>query len=294
MKWLFSRRKNRESIKPEEPPNAAPKAAPKAQHFYTKDEIMNLQDDKKLLEIAKDQSELRDKRELAISRMKDQTPIFEMYRNHPGIVQLNEKSIWLCGLTDQRLIREIAVTEKRDQTLQKVAANKLKDPEMIKDCLLHCSFDIPARQALLKKLSPQALREVAEQSEISQNSEDALRMINDPKLLADYLIHRPKAPAWLLRQITDKALLKQISEESVNSNVRTEALKMLGGYVCTACGKLNLGEDVTCLCKYCRAENHDYVLIDNVVAHRDYESGERHRECTRCGKIIDMQTVYTM
>ncbi|MBQ4254318.1 MAG: hypothetical protein II712_05745, partial [Erysipelotrichaceae bacterium] len=111
--------------------------------------------------------------------------------------------------------------------------------------------------------------------------------------MADYMIGHDTDS--LLNFVEDRQALERIAEEATGANLRAKAVKKLGGYICTACGKLNpADEKLTCNCRYCGAENHDYVHVNNVREYRDYEVGTTYDECTRCGKRINVRSVNTM
>ena len=69
-----------------------------------------------------------------------------------------------------------------------------------------------------------------------------------------------------------------------------------GGYICAKCCAKVLPEGdgpAPCLCPKCGADNHHWEHVDNVIDHRDYSSGSRWDECTRCHQKKNLENVYT-
>ena len=99
----------------------------------------------------------------------------------------------------------------------------------------------------------------------------------------------------LMNLIQDREVLEKIAEEASGLKLRSQAVRKLGGYICTSCGKLNPPEEqLSCSCRFCGAESHDYVHVNNVVEYRDYEVGDTYDECTRCHKKINYRSINTM
>ena len=99
----------------------------------------------------------------------------------------------------------------------------------------------------------------------------------------------------LINLIQDREVLEKIAEEASGLKLRSQAVRKLGGYICTSCGKLNPpDEQLGCSCRFCGAENHDYVHVNNVVEYRDYEVGDTYDECTRCHNKINYRSINTM
>jgi hypothetical protein len=146
--------------------------------------------------------------------------------------------------------------------------NKLSNQSMILDVAIN-DLDSFVRQRAMEKLTDQSVPvEIALGDKIS--SEDAILLISDKDALAT------------------------IAHQAKNTKVKRMAFKKLGGYICTLCGAENWpdnGHTISCICSQCKAENHDFIHIDNVIDHRDYESGSRWDECTRCGLTIRNQNL---
>ena len=87
--------------------------------------------------------------------------------------------------------------------------------------------------------------------------------------MAEYMIRNDTDQ--LMNLVSDKEALEKIAAEAKDGKLKAEAVRRLGGYLCSSCGKLNPpGEDLTCSCRFCGAENHDYVHVDNIQEYRDY------------------------
>ena len=122
------------------------------------------------------------------------------------------------------------------------------------------------------------------------------KRIADPADLADIAreANDPRTKTAVTELICDEAVLEDMARNGWGDQAL--AIKRLNGYACTACGEvvLPIGDAVVpCICPACGAENHDWERVNNVREYRDYEVGEWHDECTRCGATANHHSVNT-
>lgn len=172
-------------------------------------------------------------------------------------------------ISSQEELVALAEDEEADRVLREVAAKAVTDQDVLK-------------------------RWAIEEDKTSFLS--MVKRIKDPADLVDIARNaRDKRTRTLATQcISDEAGLQDMAQNAWGD--RELAAKKLGGYICTACGEAVLpkGEaTVPCTCPACGAQNHVWQRVNNVREYRDYEVGEWHDECVRCGETANHHSVNT-
>ena len=176
----------------------------------------------------------------------------------------------VAAISSQDELAALAEDETADKVLRETAAKAVTNQDMLKRWAIEepkMSFlSMPERIA-----DPADLADIAREANDSRTRTAATELIGDEAVLEDMARN-----GW-----GDQSL----------------AIKRLNGYACTACGEVVLPEDdaaVPCLCPACGAENHDWESVNNVREYRDYEVGEWHDECRRCGVTAHHHSVNTL
>ena len=160
-----------------------------------------------------------------------------------------------------------------------------------------------AQNFLMKIVALEMLTDQSMIRDIAINAEDkgirnmAMKKLTDQSTLANIALDNSDNSEIAVSYITDKSLLVKIVQQTRNIIVKKKAMLQLGGYICMSCGNENWpdGERVSsCICDYCQSENHEFEHVNNVIEHRDYESGVRWDECVRCGKKENVEVINTM
>ena len=257
----------------------------------TESDVKMIHDDAKLMEIIKSRYGW-DITRTAVSQLHNQKPLKEYLDTLTSYSDNQKRAAVIAGISDQEMLAEIASTEK-EYNLRQSVLKRLKDTKVVKEALLERSYSITEVGDMLKKLNRDDQIYVVENSKISSTVEAALRILGDQMMMADYMIKNDTDK--LMNLIQDREVLEKIAEEASGLKLRSQAVRKLGGYICTSCGKLNPpDEQLGCSCRFCGAENHDYVHVNNVVEYRDYEVGNTYDECTRCHKKINYRSINTM
>lgn len=123
-----------------------------------------------------------------------------------------------------------------------------------------------------------------------------LDRISDPNDLAEIARNAddPQVRSKATEAIEDEAVLEDMARNCWGD--REQALKRLGGYVCTSCEQVVLPEEdgvAPCTCPSCGKENHDWHFVNDVTDYRDYSAGSQWEECSRCHDKRNFKTVYT-
>ncbi|MBR0137096.1 MAG: hypothetical protein IJM15_01665 [Erysipelotrichaceae bacterium] len=293
---LFSfLKKEQKVVKPEVKPIVKPTPTPPVKQntstFLTESDVLKITDQNRLWEIIKGKYGW-DITKAAASQLEDQKPLMEYMKTLTAYSDQQKRGAIINGITDQNLLAEIASKEK-EYRLRQSAMKRITDKKILMDALVKYHYQSSEVDTLLKKLNKDELAYIIDNSKSSSTVEKALMMIGDQMKMAEYMIG--KDTDSLINLIDDKPALEKIAEEAAGQKLRSKAVKKLGGYICTECGKLNPpDENLTCTCRFCGAENHDYVHISNVQEYRDYEVGTTYDECTRCGKQINIRHINTM
>lgn len=172
-------------------------------------------------------------------------------------------------ISSQAELASIAEDETADTVLRETAAQAVTDQEILK------RWAIEENEASLLSM-PKRIADPAGLADIAREA-------NDP--------HTKTAVTEL---ISDETVLEDMARNGWGDQAL--AIKRLKGYACTACGEvvLPIGDAVVpCICPACGAENHDWERVNNVREYRDYEVGEWHDECTRCGATANHHSVNT-
>lgn len=176
---------------------------------------------------------------------------------------------YIAGITSQDELAALAENEDEDRILREVAAKAVTDQAILKRWAMERkkgSFFV-----MLKRISNPA------------DLVDIARDATDPKTRA--------AATGLVK---DAGVLKDMACNGWGD--RATALEKLGGYACASCDATVLPEGdspVVCICPNCGTANHDWFRVNNVVEYRDYEVGEWHDECSRCGETSNHHSVNT-
>ena len=253
--------------------------------------IETVEDDNELLEIIKGNYGW-DITKCATSKLKDQKQLLDYIKSLTKYSDKQKRGAIIAGITDQEMLGEIIRIESEYKVIQS-AIKRMTDINIVKKCLIKNAYGILETDDLLKKLKDEDIIYIINNSEIAGTVERALIMVKDENLMADYTIKNNNDS--LIKAITSKEALEKIAKEAEDVKIKGNALVKLGGYICVSCGKVNSpDEEVTCNCKFCGAENHNYVHVNNVQEYRDYEVGSTYDECTRCKKQINYRSINTM
>lgn len=176
----------------------------------------------------------------------------------------------VAEISSQAELAALAEDETADKVLRETAAKAVTDQDILKRWAIEygkLSFlSMPERIA-----DPSDLADIAREASDARTRTAATELIGDEAVLEDMA-----RDGW-----GDQAL----------------AIKRLNGYACSACGEVVLPEGdamVPCICPACGAENHDWERVNNVEEYRDYEVGEWHDECKRCGVTAHHHSVNTL
>ena len=128
---------------------------------------------------------------------------------------------------------------------------------------------------------------------------DAIRLVESPELLTGLVVGDQGAPyvSEVLTKITSVAVLERIAAQASEASLAEAVAGRLRGFVCRQCGHDTAERPVRqeiCVCPACGQANHDFVRQSTVIEHRDYESGSRWEECSRCGAQRNYESVNTM
>ena len=259
--------------------------------ILTESDVKQITDDEKLMEIIKGKYGW-DMTKCAVSQLKDQKPLMEYMKTLTSYSDGQKRGAIVAGINDQEMLAEIASKDK-DYHLRQSAMKRLKDTDVVRKALIERYYSITEVGDMLKKLNRNDQLYVIENSTVSSTVETALRIVGDQMRMADYTIRNNTDK--LMNLISDKEAFEKIAADATDNKLKAEAVRRLGGYICSSCGKLNPpGEDLTCNCRFCGAENHDYVHVNNIQEYRDYEVGTTYDECRRCHKQINFRSINTM
>jgi hypothetical protein len=199
-------------------------------------------------------------------------------------------------ITDQNLLvdiannakeyypKEAAISKLTDQSLLTIVAKQNNNPNL---CI-----------AAIKNLTNQNfIIDIAKYANNRYVREAAMQKLVDQSVLFDIAMCENADYKRAIELISDKNLLSEIVKSAKGDNTKNQALQKLGGYICFLCKHENYPENeqsISCICNHCQTENHKFEYRNNIIEHRDYESGSRWEECARCGKTANYETVNTM
>ena len=291
--FSFLKQDRKTEVTEEKPAAVKPLNAPveNTVKYLTEADVEMIDDDEKLMEIIKGKYDWK-LTKCAVSRLKDQKPLMDYMKQLTSYSDGQKRGAIIAGISDQEMLAEIASKDK-DYHLRQSAMKRLKDKNIIRKALIERFYSITEVGDMLKKLNRDDQLYVIENSTVSSTVETALRIVGDQMRMAEYMIRNNTDK--LMNLVSDKEAFEKIAAEATDNKLKAEAVRRMGGYICSSCGKLNPpGEDLTCNCRFCGAENHDYVHVNNIQEYRDYEVGTTYDECTRCHKQINFRSVNTM
>ena len=171
-----------------------------------------------------------------------------------------------------------------DGLLQRVIAD-LNQEDVLR-VALDSSITARAREVAVENLQDKAslTKAVFDEKDV-QVQVVMIRCISDDDVLWSLYqqTQNEKVKLAIIKAMTDEKMLAQIAKDDKQES----ACLKLGGYLCTSCHGINLpmsGQDCSCICKHCQAENHIFVEKSHVTGtFRDHETFEEWNECTRCG-----------
>ena len=255
----------------------------KATKILTKDDVMNMEDDSQLLDIIKGNYDW-DMISCAVSKLKNQKQLINYIKSLKSNSDSQKRGAIIDGLTDQEVLGNI-ISFETDFKFKRNAIKKMTNATIIKKCLVENVYSPTDLDMIEKVTKKEDLLYVFENAPVNLTKERALIKLNDENLFATYIIKENSNNSTLLDYIKDERILEKISKEAV---------KKLGGYICVSCGKVNLSKNITCKCKYCGEENHEWEHVENIKDYRDYSSGIRYDICKRCKIKRNEQTIYNM
>lgn len=180
---------------------------------------------------------------------------------------------------------------------KKRAVEKLANPQLLAEVALH-THDFGVGHMAVNKINYQSLlTKIAKTAANSDIRISARSRLSDKSLLMESALHDAENSSKAVAVIADSAMLQQVALHGESPQARTAALKKLGGYVCAVCAETVLPEGekpAPCVCPVCGAESHAFAYRSNLIDHRDYESGSRWEECTRCGTTRNHEEVLTL
>jgi len=266
-----------------------------------------------------------DRRRHLIKNMKDQTALLEIVNSDKEYIvdnrvsiSVNFKEIAAQSITDMQILsmlaREHEYGDVRFQAVLKITDQSVLEQVALYDdyeqvrCAAICRL---TNQTVLKEIVQsnlsykprlEAVRKVTDQSfleSMARNDREisvryaAIDMLTDQSTLAeiasaDFDSFSPHINIKALMRITDSDLLHSVTRKAISEVTKKKAIKVLGGYFCISCNHENLPEDgksITCSCKKCKAENHDYKNVYNTTSLPGHaEKNESYEKCIRCGK----------
>ena len=285
-------KKDKKEIESEVVQKEPDKPIEKKVKLLTIDEVMNIEDENQLLDIIKGNYDW-DITSCAVSKLKDQKQLIDYVESLKSYSDNQKRGAIIDGLTDQEVLGKV-ISIETDFKFKRNAIKKMTNANIIKKCLIENVYAPTDLDIIEKVTKREDLLYIFENAFENMTKVRALIQLNDENLFADYIIKENSNHSTLLDYIKDEKKLEKISKEAINNEVKNEAIKMLGGYICVSCGKVNLSKKVTCKCKYCGEENHEWEHIDNVTDYRDYSAGTRYDICKRCKIKKNEQTVYNM
>ena len=285
-------KKNKKEIESEVVQEEQDKPKEKAAKILTKDEVMNIEDENQLLDIIKGNYDW-DITSCAVSKLKNQKQLIDYIKSLKSNSDSQRRGSIIDGLTDQEVLGNI-ISFETDFKFKRNAIKKMTNANIIKKCLVENVYSPTDLDMIEKVTKKEDLLYIFENAPVNTTKVSALINLNDENLFADYIIKENSNNSTLLDYIKDEKKLEKISKEAINNDVKSEAVKKLGGYICVSCGKVNLSKNITCKCKYCGEENHEWEHVENIKDYRDYSSGTRYDICKRCKIKKNEQTIYNM
>ena len=184
----------------------------------------------------------------------------------------------------------ILALKARQPKIRRFATERLSDPEEIRSVLLHTRKNDVA-EILLPKVSDEAFYlTLAKEADYERVRVQAASYLSDETAIAKLILDDPRRFSSLLNKIRSPEVLQQIEDAATDPNLLGSLFRLQGVYRCRVCGKKSPVS--SCLCRFCGAENHDYRHKSDIREYRDYATGTRWDECARCGKRINMKSVY--
>ncbi|MBR3160565.1 MAG: hypothetical protein IKF14_15880 [Atopobiaceae bacterium] len=184
--------------------------------------------------------------------------------------RLAKAAAQVAEISSQAELAALAEDETADKVLRETAAKAVTDQDILKRWAIE-------KESLSFFSMPERITDPATLADIAREASD------------------PRTQTAVTELIRDEAVLEDMARNGWGD--QKLAIKRLNGYACTACGEVVLPEGdaiVPCTCPACGAENHDWKRVNNVREYRDYEVGEWHDECTRCGATAHHHSVNTL
>ena len=223
-------------------------------------------------------------RSMAVRYIEDQLSLKRIFKKD---TDRDVRKAALHRLTGQSFLMEIAKTST-DSSFREIAVAKLSDLSIVED-IAKSDADSSVRRAAIAKLSDQTVLAKIAKSDIESNvRRAAISKLSDQSFLAEIanLDNDTMVCAAALQKITDPDIVLSVARGAASDYAKKEAMKKLGGYFCESCRFENLpenGQPVTCVCKSCKAENHDFKEMYNTTTLPGHaERNESWEMCVRC------------
>ncbi len=286
---------------PRKVPDRKPESRPVEKPVYDESariqEVSGIRDDQKLIEIINANKDSDAVLKTAIARVSDQkllVKVVERTRIISNYSDAHLRALIIKETSDQEALLEIAGHERHAET-RKAIIKRINDEELIKRCLLSDgNIHSEILDAFLKKIPDQnGLAEIYQNAQNDYVRDAALKKITDKTILKEIILKNPIRYTFMagrLKKKEDFGELVTILEDIMEKDAE---LKKNGGYICRSCSGENPAENgkVSCVCRHCGAENHDWEYISHVQEYRDYAVGCTYYECKRCGKQKDYKNV---
>ena len=282
--------------KPAEKPPVQPPAKPVYDQEARIREVSAVKDDEQLIRII---SENKDSGEViltAIQNLSDPTllvPVVEQTRKRNSSSDQYLRKLITENVKDKQTLVMIANDEQSTETRKQILS-RIRDKEFIKKLLLsdeNISSEI-IRTFVNRFNDQNELAEIFEKTKSGIIRYEVLCKIKDEGVLREAFLKNPSQYTYLTAHLKEIGFQKlaQILEDR---SAKEAALKESGGYICRSCSGENNPADgpVSCICKHCGAENHDWKHISDVTEYRDYAVGRTYDECTRCGERKNYKNV---
>lgn len=286
--------------KPAENPPVQMPAQPPAEPVYDQEarirEVSAIKDDQQLIRIIAENKDSGPVILTAIRNLSDPTllvPVVEQTRKRNSSSDQYLRAIITQNVKDKRTLLMIANDERSTETRKQILS-RIRDKEFIKKLLLsdeNISSEIIS--TFVNRFKDQnELAEIFEKTKSGIIRYEVLCKIKDEGVLREAFLKNPSQYTYLTKHLKEIGFQELAQILEVFSE-KEAALKETGGYICQSCGGENDPADgpVTCICKHCGAENHDWKHISNVTEYRDYAVGSTYDECTRCGERKNYKNV---
>ncbi len=261
-------------------------------------EVSGIRDDQKLIEIINANKDTDAVIKTAIGNLSDQKLLVkavERTRILNKYSDMHLRTVIISRVTDQETLFMIG-NHEQNPNIRKAIASRITDHGLIKSLLM-------SDENINSDIADAFMNRIQDQNELAELYRNAPRepirhaaflKISDKTILKEIIQENPIQYTYMIGRLKENGM-EDLAGILEDIKEKDSAAAKIGGYICRSCGGENLPEDgkISCICKHCGAENHDWEFIDNVREYRDYAVGSTYYECKRCKAQKDYRTVDT-